>query len=218
MISLVLLAVLHFTYVSSLVYHSNCLSDYLTANSPGIIHQNISYDILGVHVSDSRPGTGLNGYCYLENSEIINCDSLINSDLYEQTSSKSILTDRQSKWNLFQSQTQSSSVNTPHSYLYLFSAHKGYLLLPTRELRLHNISRVDVHISSRDKCFGPRVSSFLLRTLTGYDTVVENWLIRSFGGKGFLHITHAQVIPIFATSITQVSNLFSYLFQNEGNS
>lgn len=71
--------------------------------------------------------------------------------------------------------------------VFLFSLEKGYLqLLPEIREKL-NITVLDVSISKNDRCFGPSSVSWLFHNWLGYDTIMMNWAITAFGGRGHLY-------------------------------
>jgi hypothetical protein len=42
------------------------------------------------------------------------------------------------------------------------------------------------------QCFGIPISAWLVRSFIGYDTVVMNWAISTFGGRGYLYNTYSK--------------------------
>lgn len=76
--------------------------------------------------------------------------------------------------------------------VYLFSLQKGYLMLHPDERDRHDIQRLDVTIARDSACFGPPSTAWLVHSFIGYDTVVMNWAISSFGGKGFLYNVYSK--------------------------
>lgn len=69
---------------------------------------------------------------------------------------------------------------------YLFSFHRGVLML-TQEADLHRtFSMVALVIRKDVDCLGP-VSMKRLLHLVGYDIVIMNWIISAFGGIGHLY-------------------------------
>ena len=76
--------------------------------------------------------------------------------------------------------------------VYLFSLEKGYLMLHPDERDRHDIKRLDLTIARDNSCFGPRSSAWLVHSFIGYDTVVMNWAISTFGGKGYLYNIYSK--------------------------
>ena len=76
--------------------------------------------------------------------------------------------------------------------VYLFSLEKGYLMLHPDERDRHDIKRLDLTIARDNACFGPRSSAWLVHSFIGYDTVVMNWAISTFGGKGYLYNIYSK--------------------------
>ena len=76
--------------------------------------------------------------------------------------------------------------------VYLFSLEKGYLMLHPDERDRHDIRRLDLTIARDSTCFGPPSSAWLVHSLIGYDTVVMNWAISTFGGKGYLYNIYSK--------------------------
>jgi Tumour-associated protein len=76
--------------------------------------------------------------------------------------------------------------------VYLFSLEKGYLMLHPDERDRHDIRRLDLTIARDSKCFGPASSAWLVHSFIGYDTVVMNWAISTFGGRGYLYNIYSK--------------------------
>ena len=76
--------------------------------------------------------------------------------------------------------------------VYLFSLEKGYLMLHPDERDRHDIRRLDLTIARDSKCFGPAPSAWLVHSFIGYDTVVMNWAISTFGGRGYLYNIYSK--------------------------
>lgn len=76
--------------------------------------------------------------------------------------------------------------------VYLFSLEKGYLMLHPDERDRHDIRRLDLTIARDSKCFGPPSSAWLVHSFIGYDTVVMNWAISTFGGRGYLYNIYSK--------------------------
>jgi hypothetical protein len=76
--------------------------------------------------------------------------------------------------------------------IYLFSLEKGYLMLPPDERNRHDIRKLDITIDRDSVCFGPAHSAWLVHLFIGYDTVVMNWAISTFGGRGFLYNIYSK--------------------------
>jgi Tumour-associated protein len=76
--------------------------------------------------------------------------------------------------------------------VYLFSLEKGYLMLHPDERDRHDIRRLDLTIARDSTCFGPPSSAWLVHSFIGYDTVVMNWAISTFGGRGYLYNIYSK--------------------------
>ncbi|KAG5184237.1 hypothetical protein JKP88DRAFT_290025 [Tribonema minus] len=71
--------------------------------------------------------------------------------------------------------------------VYLFSLEKGFLMLRQDLRAQHGIVATNVTVPIWDDCFGTPISKWALEWVIGYDTVVMNWLISLYNGKGFLY-------------------------------
>ncbi|CAN0227865.1 unnamed protein product, partial [Scytosiphon promiscuus] len=74
--------------------------------------------------------------------------------------------------------------------VYLYSLEKGFLMLRPDLRRKHGIVTANVTVSAHDSCMGGTVVQTLVKDFIGYDTVVMNWLISLYGGRGFLYGVH----------------------------
>ncbi|CAM9474753.1 unnamed protein product, partial [Laminaria digitata] len=74
--------------------------------------------------------------------------------------------------------------------VYLYSLEKGFLMLRPDLRRKHGIITANVTVSVHDPCLGGTVIQALVKEFVGYDTVVMNWLISLYGGRGFLYGVH----------------------------
>eukprot|EP00903_Cladosiphon_okamuranus_P006745 g6580.t1 len=74
--------------------------------------------------------------------------------------------------------------------VYLYSLEKGFLMLRPDLRRKHGIVTANVTISAHDPCLGGMVVQAMVKDFVGYDTVVMNWLISLYGGRGFLYGVH----------------------------
>jgi hypothetical protein len=83
---------------------------------------------------------------------------------------------------------------------YLFSLERGYLMLRSDVMAKHNMSVFNVRVEGNSDCFGSPLYALILHSLVGYDSVVKNWVIKSFGGKGYLYNVHANVSKYGHTS------------------
>ena len=164
-LSLVLLSILHLTYVSPVLFKSTCLIEENT-----IVANPMNVDILSIQILPEDYLTSSWKTCQVD------CPSV------------SIDRDVWNAWGLLR-----SSAPFQRNHTYVFSLEKGYLLLPPDALLKHNVSRREVRIASSAACLGPPLSTFLLRHFIGFDTVVKNWVIRKFGGHGYLHNIHSEV-------------------------
>ncbi|CAM9668925.1 unnamed protein product, partial [Ectocarpus sp. 6 AP-2014] len=74
--------------------------------------------------------------------------------------------------------------------VYLYSLEKGFLMLRADLRRKHGIVTANVTVNAHDPCLGGTVVQGLVKDFVGYDTVVMNWLISLYGGRGFLYGVH----------------------------
>ncbi|CAB1106595.1 unnamed protein product [Ectocarpus sp. CCAP 1310/34] len=74
--------------------------------------------------------------------------------------------------------------------VYLYSLEKGFLMLRPDLRRKHGIVTANVTVNAHDPCLGSTVVQALVKDFVGYDTVVMNWLISLYGGRGFLYSVH----------------------------
>jgi Tumour-associated protein len=80
--------------------------------------------------------------------------------------------------------------------VYLFSFEKGYLLLDSDLRASRNITTHSITISqSSIECFGRhRWFSWLIRHFVGYDNIIVNWAITTFGGHGYLYNVYTKEV------------------------
>lgn len=194
-VSLFITAILHFSYVSTSLQHTNCLvsngsTSYhntfepITNSSIYIDINNNLVDVLNIHIT--KPP--------IDREFTAHHKSTLEY-LYALGSSFNLLNNNSSNGTCVTNRQSSIDANCDGIVrTYIFSTEKGYLLLPPKVLSSRNILTSNVYISSSSTCFGHSVSSLLLKLWVGYDTVTKNWVIRSFGGRGYLHNTHSQEI------------------------
>lgn len=73
------------------------------------------------------------------------------------------------------------------SSIYMFSYYRGILVLTEENHTFSNLTILDIELNPQSTCFGPPVSQLTARYITGYDVIVMNWVIKSFGGIGYLY-------------------------------
>lgn len=106
---------------------------------------------------------------------------------------------------------------------YLFSFEKGYLMLQPDLRMLHNISTINIVLPRSSDCFGPPAVAWLLHNFIGYDTVILNWAISAFEGKGHLYNIYSKDIfnlnyfTEFIASIGRSQNSNENILINKGN-
>jgi hypothetical protein len=106
---------------------------------------------------------------------------------------------------------------------YLFSFEKGYLMLQPDLRKLHNISTIDIVLPRNSNCFGPPAIAWLLHNFIGYDTLILNWIISAFEGKGHLYNIYSKDIfnlnyfAEFGTSTGRSQNSHENILINNGN-
>ena len=201
-VSLSMTIMLHFSYVSTYLQNRNCLvihSELQGCNKsilyPRSLYFNIrnkSIDILNIHVMKDPEDFKLPNFNSYSVPGIDYVSEIL-SDVYTvmfRTSSGVIKTNScvNDNWRGNLTLDRSKLLRT-----YTFSIEKGYLLLPNHVLQSRNVTMKNVYIPSSSACFGHPVSSFLLKYFEGYDTVTKNWVIRSFGGRGYLLNTQSDV-------------------------
>ena len=199
-VSLFITAMLHFSYVSTSLQHTNCLissgstthhniTEHITNSSMYIDINNNLIDVLNIHITKSPIEREFNYWNLTAHHSTLKY-------LYALGSTCNLLNSNSSSSGTCVSNHQLSIDGNGDDIVrtYIFSTEKGYLLLPPQVLSSRNIVISNVYISSSSTCFGHSVSSLLLKRWVGYDTVTKNWVIRSFGGRGYLHNTHSQEI------------------------
>eukprot|EP01112_Ceratiomyxa_fruticulosa_P012716 TRINITY_DN3537_c0_g1_i1.p1 TRINITY_DN3537_c0_g1~~TRINITY_DN3537_c0_g1_i1.p1 ORF type:complete len:492 (-),score=23.87 TRINITY_DN3537_c0_g1_i1:111-1586(-) len=75
---------------------------------------------------------------------------------------------------------------------YLFSKEKGYLLINKNLRSSHNIQTYNISIDAESECFGPLPLNLLIQSVIGFDTVILNNLISTYGHKGYLYNKQTQ--------------------------
>lgn len=199
--SLFITSVLHFSYVSTNLQHTNCLVSSERTNhyniTGGTINStvyvdinNYLVDVLNIHITRNLTDRDLNYLNFTAHEA-----STLKYIHYALGSIHSLFTNNTSNDTCAVNQQLSAIENVGDIVrTYRFSTEKGYLLLPQQVLSSRNIAVSSVYISSSSTCFGHSFSSLLLKLWVGYDTVTKNWVIRSFGGRGYLHNTQSQEI------------------------
>lgn len=76
--------------------------------------------------------------------------------------------------------------------VYLFSLERGYLMLLPEYRDKHKLNSIDITLSKTNKCFGTPLSSWFIHNFVGYDTVVMNWAISGFDGRGYLYNAYSK--------------------------
>lgn len=188
----IVLALLHRAYVSQSA--SNCLINSLGKNNGNNIpmHSNAE-DILRIQIGPMYNEKTIFPFQRLI-AEFDNLTSrIIGGNQYPQNSSLKTTDDMCSR-----------EANTAASYL--FSLERGYLLLNTDKIRKHNMSVFDVYVEGDSECFGSPLYAGLLSSIVGYDTVVKNWVIKSFGGRGYLYNVFANVRLLLYDKINLLEN------------
>jgi len=77
-------------------------------------------------------------------------------------------------------------------HTYLFSLHKGWLLLGNDLREQHGVVVRRIQVPADSDCLGPPFLQFVLRHAIGHDTLVMNWLIALSEGKGYLYSGYSQ--------------------------
>ncbi len=71
--------------------------------------------------------------------------------------------------------------------VYLFSMDRGSLMMADDSMKYHNFSLLEIEFPSDASCFGPPVTSRLVKEYLGYDLIVLNWAVAAFEGEGFMY-------------------------------
>lgn len=71
--------------------------------------------------------------------------------------------------------------------VYLFSMDRGSLMLADDTMRYHNFTLLEIEFPSDASCFGPPVTSRVIKEYLGYDLIVLNWAVAAFEGEGFMY-------------------------------
>jgi hypothetical protein len=74
-----------------------------------------------------------------------------------------------------------------NDYVYLFSLDRGAMLLEDETMQFHNFTMLDITFPSSASCFGPPLTSRILKNYLGYDLVVLNWAVAAFEGEGYMY-------------------------------
>eukprot|EP01039_Chlorochromonas_danica_P005704 gene5704-6288_t len=199
-LSLAALFFLHVTYVTNSSHtHLNCIMNGL--DRAGLMGRSVSVnesvDLIALHLLDPDPGLSLLAKLFKPLEEdaqlhpyVFQYDYLPALPANESISRLQILAGGQSpSANLDENALHllllPSLAKRPYGD-YLFSFHRGVLML-TQEADLHrSFSMVALVIRKDADCLGP-VSMKRLLHLVGYDIVIMNWIISAFGGVGHLY-------------------------------
>lgn len=79
-----------------------------------------------------------------------------------------------------------SKVNN-NDNVYLFSLDRGAMMLADETMQYHNFTMLEINFPSSASCFGPPLTSRILRDYLGYDLIVLNWAVAAFEGEGFMY-------------------------------
>ena len=84
-----------------------------------------------------------------------------------------------------------ANVNSPAFHVrdkvYLFALERGALMLADDTIAKHNFTMLDISFPSDATCFGPPLTSHILRKYLGYDLIVMNWAVAALDGEGFMY-------------------------------
>jgi len=220
-LSLCLLVYLHNVYVNSpMTARSNCLFEQLSVQDR--LASITDYDVIKLYISDTKFNIpdGLNMPDISELDNTVRCDG-IDMKQCRSDSAKEGSKDNSVEWidkGILKEHTYDpnhTTVNTApyfsrneeklytkgkgskdklhdHERVYLFSLEKGYLMLRPEERDRHDIRRLDLTIPMSGQCLGAPLSAWMVRSFIGYDTVVMNWAISTFGGRGYLYNTYSK--------------------------
>lgn len=71
--------------------------------------------------------------------------------------------------------------------VYLFSLDRGAMMLEDETMQYHNFTMLDITFSNNAPCFGPPLTSRIIRDYLGYDLIVLNWAVVAFEGEGYMY-------------------------------
>jgi hypothetical protein len=71
--------------------------------------------------------------------------------------------------------------------VYLFSLDRGAMMLADETMQYHNFTMLDITFPSSASCFGPPLTSRIIKDYLGYDLIVLNWAVAAFEGEGFMY-------------------------------
>ena len=77
--------------------------------------------------------------------------------------------------------------NNPYDKVYLFSLDRGAMMLADETLKYHNFTILDISYDSNASCFGPPLTSRILKEYIGYDMVILNSAVSTYDGEGFMY-------------------------------
>ncbi|KAF6150620.1 hypothetical protein GIB67_022232 [Kingdonia uniflora] len=97
---------------------------------------------------------------------------------------------------------------------YMYTAEKGYFLLPEGAKSRHNIRTVNISISARDSCFGNRWQQLLINRFIGYDTILMNTLLSSPGQVDLRPLKMIIPFLVFGAAPFQMS-MYYFLEESE---
>lgn len=160
-ISLFILHVIYITNSSN--SHVNCLMTYFDA-------QNLS-----------KPSLSKHQYDLIKLTVVDTTNSIEQSDLSQECFSDIS--------NCNASFTNAVGLQNYRDQVYLFSMDKGSLMLADETMRYHNFSVLEIAFPAHASCFGPPLTSQVIKQYLGYDLIVLNWAVAAFEGEGYMYKT-----------------------------
>ena len=171
MISLVLLISLHYFFIGPNA-RINCLSSVLHT-----VRDSKSIDINSIDVYDIRFVDGSSSNRFYLSTNVHgqngnNCKSINVKDVDIYT-------------------CHNFHYDDPWYKHYFYSFDMGYLMLPYRERQRYNIQQLNIEIS-RNTCFGSELNGWTIKNIIGEDTIMLNWFLSSFNGRGYMYNSHSK--------------------------
>lgn len=120
-------------------------------------------------------------------------DALFDADSYSNTDTDSLATSSDAR--VFQDEdTHFLERIFASQHVYIFSKEKGFLSLRADLRGKLNVTQLDITIPYDCECFGNPIAAGLIRNVVGYDTILMNWAISAFEGRGHLYNVHSKEV------------------------
>jgi hypothetical protein len=159
----IFLFIFHIIYVTnSSNANVNCLMEYFDGQNfskPSLAMN--QYDVMKLNIL-TAPSYGSAEVCTAESSSQLECVA----------------------WNA--NKPYSPAVNRNNN-VYYFAMEKGTLMLADKTMLDHNFTMLELSFPADASCFGPPLTSHIIREYLGYDLIVMNWAVAAFEGQGFMY-------------------------------